>query len=161
MLSARSITQYNQPMDQNPSFPVFPMSFRGILLLSGMYTIAWSAIFRLMGVSIINWLANGNVVEASLPVTYYGGFGIIVGLLIFFSAFYPISWVYLIIAGITGKIILASWFTLGFLPDLGWNKRTAFQLIFNEILWMVPLIVVFLRALQVKTYLKENVDITE
>ena len=79
-------------------------------------------------------------------------------LLIFFSAFYPVSWVYLIIAGITGKIILAIWFSLGFLPDLGWNKRTAFQLIFNEILWLVPLIVIFLRALQVKTYLMKEAE---
>lgn len=86
-------------------------------------------------------------------MVYYGGFGILVGLLIFFSSFYPISWVYLIIAGITGKIILASWFALGFLPDLGWNKRTAFQLIFNEIVWLIPLILVFLRGLQVKNYL--------
>ncbi|MEB2773826.1 hypothetical protein SYJ56_00815 [Algoriphagus sp. D3-2-R+10] len=143
-------------MNQSPSFPVFPMYFRGILLLAGMYTIAWSAIFRLMGGSILDWLADGNMIDATLPVTYYGGFGILVGLLIFFSAFYPVSWVYLIIAGITGKIILAIWFALGFIPDLGWNKRIAFQLIFNEILWLIPLIVIFLRGIQVKNYLAEN-----
>tara|TARA_R110002020_G_scaffold401078_3_gene611342 strand:- start:4433 stop:4810 length:378 start_codon:yes stop_codon:yes gene_type:complete len=123
-----------------------------------MYTIAWSAIFRLMGGSIINWLADGKVIEATLPTAYYGGFGILVGLLIFFSAFYPVSWVYLIIAGIAGKIILAIWFALGFIPDLGWQKRAAFQLIFNEILWTAPLIVVFLRALQVKVYLREKLN---
>lgn len=53
-------------------------------------------------------------------------------------------------------MILAIWFALGFLPDLGWNKRTAFQLIFNEIVWLIPLIAVFLRGLQVKNYLAEN-----
>jgi hypothetical protein len=121
-----------------------------------MYTAAWSAIYRLMGNSILTWLANGNEVNAELSLVYYGGFGIVVGFLIFFSAFYPVSWVYLIIAGITGKIILAIWFTLGFLPDLGWNKRTAFQLIFNEVVWIIPLIVVFLRGLQVKNYLSES-----
>ncbi|PZX46921.1 hypothetical protein [Algoriphagus chordae] len=145
-------------MDPKPPFPVFPMHFRGILLLAGMYTIAWSAIFRVMAGPILEWLADGNLIEASLPVTYYGGVGILVGLLIFFSAFYPISWVYLIIAGITGKIILGIWFALGFLPDLGWNKRTAFQLIFNEIGWLIPLIIVFLRALQVKTFLQKEID---
>ncbi|REG87033.1 hypothetical protein [Algoriphagus antarcticus] len=140
-------------MDQSPSFPVFPMHFRGILLLAGMYTIAWSAIYRLTGSSLLTWLANGNEVNSDLSLGYYGGFGIVIGLLIFFSAFYPISWVYLIIAGITGKIILAIWFALAFLPDLGWSKRTGFQLIFNEILWLIPLIVIFLRAIQVKNYL--------
>lgn len=146
-------------MDQKSPFPVFPMHFRGILLLSGMYTIAWSAIFRVMGESIIDWLSNGNVIEATLPTAYYGGFGVLVGLLIFFSAFYPVSWVYLIIAGMAGKIILAIWFALGFIPELGWNKRTAFQLIFNEIVWLIPLIAVFLRGLQVKNYLAENPEI--
>lgn len=140
-------------MDSKPPFPVFPMYFRGILLLAGMYCIAWSAIYRTMGDSFLIWLADGNVVNDELSMAYYGGFGILVGLLIFFSSFYPISWVYLIIAGIAGKIILAIWFALDFLTEIGWNKRTAFQLIFNEILWLIPLIVVFLRGLQVKNYL--------
>ncbi|WP_225586868.1 hypothetical protein [Algoriphagus sp. Y33] len=156
MLNANPTTQDNQPMDQTPSFPVFPMHFRGILLLSGMYTFSWSALYSLIGGSLLEWLANGNLIDANLPVSYYGGFGIVVGLLIFFSAFYPVSWVYLIIAGITGKIILAIWFALSFIPELGWNKRTAFQLIFNETVWLIPLIVVFLRGLQVKNYLIEN-----
>ncbi|SFU09500.1 hypothetical protein SAMN04489724_3904 [Algoriphagus locisalis] len=145
-------------MDQKSPFPVFPMHFRGILLLAGMYSIAWSAIFRLMGGSILGWLADGTTISASLPVTYYGGLGILVGLLIFFSAFYPVSWVYLIIAGIAGKIILAIWFGLDFIPVLGWNKRTVFQLIFNEILWIIPLILVFLRGCQVKNYLAQNTE---
>ncbi|UZD21605.1 hypothetical protein PBT90_19010 [Algoriphagus halophytocola] len=143
-------------MDPKSPFPVFPMHFRGILLLAGMYTLAWSAIFNLMDQSILLWLADGNEQVAELSLRYYGGFGVLVGLLIFFSAFYPISWVYLILAGITGKIILAIWFALGYIPELGWNKRTGFQLIFNEVLWIIPLITVFLRGCQVKNYLAKN-----
>lgn len=143
-------------MDQSPSFPVFPMHFRGILLLAGMYTIAWAAIFRLMDASMLVWLADGSPVVEPLSLKLYGGLGIVVGLMIFFSAFYPISWVYLIIAGITGKIILAIWFALDFLPEIGWNKRTAFELIFNELLWLIPLVVVFLRGLQVNAYLDKE-----
>ncbi len=156
MPSAFGFTQDNQPMDQTPPFPVFPMHFRGILLLAGMYSFSWSALYSLIGGSLLEWLANGSLIDTNLPVSYYGGFGIAVGLLIFFSAFYPISWVYLIIAGITGKIISAIWFGLEFIPELGWNKRTAFQLIFNEILWIIPLIVVFLRGCQVKNHLAQN-----
>ncbi|MDF2156339.1 hypothetical protein [Algoriphagus sp. CAU 1675] len=143
-------------MDQKPTFPVFPMHFRGILLLAGMYTIAWSAFFKWFGPALLTWLAIDNGVMDNLPASYYGSFGLVVGLLIFISAFYPVTWVYLIMAGITGKIILAIWFSLGFLPELGWNKRTGFHLIFNEILWLVPLCPVFLRALQVKQYLKSH-----
>ncbi|WP_144606099.1 hypothetical protein [Algoriphagus algorifonticola] len=140
-------------MDQKPAFPIFPMYFRGLLLLAGMYTIAWSAFFKWFGPELINWLAINGDLASTLPANWYGSIGLIVGLVIFVSAFYPVSWVYLIIGGIAGKIILAIWFSLGFLPDIGWNKRSGFHLIFNELLWLIPLIVIFLRGLQVRAYL--------
>ena len=141
-------------MDEQKPFPVFPMHFRGILLLAGMYTIAWSAFFKWFGPNLVSWLAMGNSDLIELPSAYYGTFGILVGIIIFVSAFYPVSWVYLIIAGITGKLILAIWFSLGFLPEIGWNKRSGFHLIVNELVWLIPLILIFLRALQVKNYLE-------
>lgn len=140
-------------MDEQTPFPVFPMHFRGILLLAGMYTIAWSAFFKWFGSELVSWLAMGSKEFTSLPSEYYGIFGIVVGLIIFVSAFYPVSWVYMIIAGIAGKIILAIWFTLGFLPEIGWNKRSGFHLLINELVWLIPLITIFLRGLQVKNYL--------
>ncbi len=143
-------------MDQKPTFPVFPMYYRGLLLLSGMYTIAWSAFFKWFGPALLNWFTINSGVSDNLPASYYGSFGILVGLLVFVSAFYPVSWVYMIIGGITGKIILAIWFTLGFVPDLGWNKRTGFHLLFNELIWVGPLVLVFLRALQVKAFLQTD-----
>lgn len=143
-------------MDQKPNFPIFPMHFRGLLLLAGMYTIAWSAFFRWFGDALMGWLAMDSTFAMELPAHWYGNLGLVVGFVIFVSAFYPVSWVYLIIGGIAGKIILAIWFGLGFLPDLGWNKRTGFHLIFNEIVWLLPLILVFLRGLQVKDYLVKN-----
>lgn len=143
-------------MDQNADFPKFPMHFRGLLLLTGVYTISWSALYRMIGPELMRWFALGNENLASLPFSYFGAFGILVGLAIFMSAFYPVSWVWLILAGITGKLVTAIWFTLGFAPELDWNKRTIFHLVFNELIWLIPLILVFLRALQVKNYLKET-----
>ena len=87
-------------MDQKPEFPVFPMYFRGLLLLAGMYTIAWSAFYKWFGPTLLKWLTIGNGSIEGLPASYYGNFGIVVGLIIFVSAFYPVSWVYLIITGI-------------------------------------------------------------
>ncbi|NVJ87171.1 MAG: hypothetical protein HWE15_12745 [Algoriphagus sp.] len=143
-------------MDQKAQFPIFPMHFRGLLLLAGMYTVAWSAFFNWFGPELIAWLAESPGEVFDLPAKYYGMFGIVVGLVLFVSAFYPVSWVYLILAGITGKVILAIWFSLGFLPELGWNKRTGFHLIVNELLWLIPLVIIFLRALQVKEYLRKQ-----
>ena len=143
-------------MDQNPSFPVFPMHFRGLLLLAGMYTIAWSAFYKWFGPQLLKWMAMGGNGIENLPFNYFGSLGILIGLTIFVSAFYPVSWVWLILAGITGKLITAIWFILGFLPDLSWNKRTVFHLVFNELIWLVPLIITFLRSLQVKNYLNQT-----
>lgn len=143
-------------MDQKPDFPIFPMHFRGLLLLAGMYTIAWSAFFKWFGEELIGWLAMAPEQLFEVPAMWYGNLGLLIGLIIFISAFYPVSWVYLILAGITGKIILAIWFSLGFLPELNWNKRTGFHLIFNELLWLIPLVLIFLRALQVREYLRKE-----
>ncbi len=143
-------------MDQKPPFPIFPMHFRGLLLLAGIYTIAWSAFYKWFGPELLKWMAMGSADLEAMPFNYFGSFGLVVGLVIFVSAFYPVSWVWLILAGITGKLISASWFTLGFAPDLGWNKRSIFQLVFNELLWLIPLILTFLRALQVRNYLNQS-----
>ena len=143
-------------MDQKPSFPVFPMHFRGLLLLAGIYTICWSAFYRYAGEELLRWLSMGNTELAPLPYSYFGIFGIVLGLVIFVSAFYPVSWVWLILAGITGKLITAIWFSLGFVPELGWNKRSIFHLAFNELIWLIPLILIFLRSLQVKNYLNQT-----
>lgn len=143
-------------MDQKSLFPIFPMHFRGLLLLAGMYTIAWSAFYKWFGPELLKWMAMGNAELAELPNNYFGSFGIVVGLVIFISAFYPVSWVWLILGGITGKLVSAIWFTLGFAPDLSWNKRSIFHLVFNELLWLIPLILIFLRALQVKNYLNQT-----
>ncbi len=143
-------------MDQKSPFPVFPMHFRGLLLLAGIYTIAWSAFYKWLGPELLKWMAMGNPALESISSNLFGSFGIVVGLVIFVSAFYPVSWVWLILAGITGKLVSAIWFSLGFAPDLGWNKRSIFHLVFNELLCLIPLIVTFLRALQVKNYLKQS-----
>ncbi len=131
------------------------MHYRGLLLLAGMYSIAWSAFYVYFGETLVNWMAMGLIPSSSLPSYFFGIFGMAVGLVIFFAAFYPVSWVWLILIGISGKIILALWFTLGFIPDVGWNKRSIFHLVGNELLWLIPLTLIFLRSLQVRNYLKE------
>ena len=143
-------------MDQKPEFPVFPMYFRGLLLLSGMYTFAWSAFYKWFGSSLLPWLSMDEGVTLDLNSNWFGSFGLIVGILIFISAFYPVSWFKVMIAGLTGKVLMAIWFAVFFIPTLGWNKRTGFELFFNEIFWLIPLGIILWRAKKVKTYLSEK-----
>jgi hypothetical protein len=143
-------------MDQKAPFPILPMHFRGLLLLAGMYTIAWSAFFKWYGPTVVKWLSMNPDGFEVVSASYYGTFGIVVGLVIFVSAFYPVSWIYMIAAGIIGKVILALWFSFGFLPAIGWNKRSGFHLLFNELLWLIPLALILLRAHKVKDFLLKN-----
>lgn len=136
--------------------PTYPMPMRGMLLLIGMYTFAWAAFFRYFGPDLLRWFSMEKGFVASASPTTMGSIGMLVGFLIFLSAFYPISWRYLTLAGIIGKMLLLAWFLGQFLPELGWNKRTIFHVGFSEIFWMIPLIVVYFRALKVKKYLENQ-----
>jgi hypothetical protein len=139
-------------MDQQT--PSFSMAMRGILLMGGMYTVAWAAFFKYLDDDLLLWLSLNPQFESSADASWLGVFGLFVGLAIFLSAFYPLSWRHLIIVGIAGKVISATWFILEFSPILGWNKRTYFYLFFNEILWMILLTIVLIRSIKVYQYIK-------
>lgn len=142
-------------MDKNSIMPSFPMPMRGLLLLTGMYTFAWSAFYRYFGDDLLKWLSMNSTEALDLNGRIFGSIGMLIGFLIFLSAFYPISWHYLIIVGIAGKLLLAGWFLFSFIPELGWNKRSIFHLVFNELLWLIPLSIILFRSIRVKKYLKE------
>ncbi|WP_114748330.1 hypothetical protein [Pleomorphovibrio marinus] len=139
--------------EKKVNHPTFSMPLRGILLLGGIYTFIWGAFFKWFGDALLSWLAMGESIEASSNV--FGTFGMIVGALIFLSAFYPFSWIYLMLAGTLGKVVSALWFVFIYLDLVGWNKRSIFHLTFNELVWIIPLFFILYRANQVKKYLRD------
>ncbi|WP_245553430.1 hypothetical protein [Echinicola vietnamensis] len=142
----------------DPTMPRYTMPMRGIILLSGMLTVAWGAFFKWMGEPLVSWLAMFPDEPVVLDTSVYGSFVLIIGFLLFLSAFYPISWIYLTMVGIGGKLISAIWFVLYYVDIIGWNKRTIFHLGFNELFWLIPLSYVLWKALVVKGYLKTLED---
>ncbi|SHM65148.1 hypothetical protein SAMN04488057_102486 [Cyclobacterium lianum] len=130
------------------------MPHRGLLLLSGIYALLWGAFFRWFGPAVLGWLAMETSVPADTGTLIYGSIGMAAGLLLFLSAFYPISWIYLMGIGMLGKIISLLSFLSLYLGALGWNKRVAFHLLFNEAIWLIPLAIILWRALKVKKFLK-------
>jgi hypothetical protein len=145
-------------MDKNSITPTFPMPLRGLLLLTGMYTFAWSAFFRYFGEDFLKWLSMNPAYSAESSTNVFGIIGMILGFLIFMSAFYPISWQYLILVGIAGHLVLLVWVLVAFIPELGWNKRTIFQVGFNQTIWVFLLSYIFFRSVKVKKYLKTLKD---
>jgi len=147
-------------MEKNiPNYPQFTMPMRGIILIAGMYTVAWGAFFKWFGPALWNWFSFGQS-SVARDTNVFGSFGLIVGIVLFLSAFYPINWRWLLLAGIIGKVLLALWFGIFYLDILGWNKRTGFHLIFNELIWLPPLTYIFMRSLKVTEYLK-SIEITK
>jgi len=141
-------------MEKNiPNYPQFTMPMRGIILIAGMYTVAWGAFFKWFGSALMSWFSFGQL-AVPVDTNVFGSFGLVVGIIIFLSAFYPINWRWLLLAGIIGKLILALWFGFQYLDLLGWNKRTGFHLIFNELIWIIPLSYIFNRSIKVTAYLK-------
>lgn len=143
----------NNPSD-TPGFPMFTMSNRGILLLSGIYTAAWAAFFKWFGPQLFSWLSMQAYLEDSMPTGFYGAIGIIAGVSLLLSAFYPISWIYLLAAGVFGKLVSILTFLLLYMPNLEWNKRIAFHLIFNEALCLLLIGIMLWKAWQVRKYLQ-------
>ncbi len=137
---------------QHENHPVLGMPLRGILLLCGIYTFIWGAFFRWFGEALINCLAMGETVQAA--TTIYGTLGMVVGACIFLAAFYPLSWIYLILAGIVGKLGSSIWFLVAYQDLVGWNKRSVFHLVFNEWIWLIPLGIILYKAKQVKEFLR-------
>lgn len=140
-------------MTEKPSIPVFGMPMRGTLLLAGVYTFIWGAFFKWFGSAVLGWMSMGGALEA-LSTNAYGSFGMLTGFLIFLSAFYPFSWVYLIGAGIIGKLVSAIWFLTAYSEAVTWNKRSVFYLFANELIWLVPLIIIGYKAVQGRKYLR-------
>lgn len=142
----------NNTIEEN-SFPIFTMANRGILLLCGIYTIAWAGLFKWFGPALFSWLAMQSDLDTMMTTGWYGTIGIISGVLLFLSAFYPVSWIYLIAIGLTGKLISIISFLLVYMPNLEWNKRIGFHLIFNETLFFILIAAMLWKAWEVKKYL--------
>jgi hypothetical protein len=84
--------------------------------------------------------------------------GIIAGILLLLSAFYPISWIYLTAIGLFGKLITLLTFFILYMPNLEWNKRIGFHLFFNELLCLLLVAGMLWKAWQVKKYLQTLPD---
>ncbi|WP_339903630.1 hypothetical protein [uncultured Cyclobacterium sp.] len=142
----------NNTKEEN-NFPIFTMANRGILLLCGIYTIAWAGLFKWFGPALFSWLAMQSDFDTMMNTGWYGTIGIIAGVLLFLSAFYPVSWIYLLAIGLTGKLISIISFLLVYLPNLEWNKRIGFHLFFNESLFLLLIAAMLWKAWKVKKYL--------
>lgn len=139
-------------MIQSQTAPIFGMPLRGVLLLAGVYTFIWGAFFKWFGPTILAWMASEPIPDG-LTTNAFGTFGMLIGFLIFLSAFYPFSWVYLIGVGVLGKLISASWFLLAYSEVVSWNKRSLFYLIANDLIWIIPLAIIGFKAIQGRRYL--------
>ncbi|WP_226389822.1 hypothetical protein [Penaeicola halotolerans] len=141
-------------MQTNENIPVFTMPMRGILLLAGIYNLAWGLFIKFFPEAFFQWMMMAKV--NTPKIIEWQGMGVIFfGILYVFSAFYPIRSYLVIGLGAASKVLGAAWFFF-FVIDMELNKRLIFHLIANDLIWFIPLLVIFLRAKKVRNHLIET-----
>ncbi len=117
---------------------------RGVLLLAGIYNLAWGLFIYNFPAAFVNWLSQGAMNEGSSLVTYQGlGVLLLAGVFIW-TAIYFHKLGYLIWPAIFLKVAGGPW-TYFILLDGLFTKRFAFHLIMNDLIWVIPLTIIALR----------------
>lgn len=133
---------------ENRSKPFTP-GMRGILLVASFYNFAWGLFIYNFPAAFYQWVTQtqGNY-EQSIE---WQGLGILIfGMVYFISALYPARYWYLIAAGALSKLVGAIWFYVDIM-EFTTTKKFIFHLLMNDLIWVIPLVFLAVRAYQVKS----------
>ncbi|MEQ8713081.1 MAG: hypothetical protein RIC80_08685 [Cyclobacteriaceae bacterium] len=122
---------------------------RGVLLLAGIYNLAWGLFIYNFPEAFISWLSQGAIVAAG-PIIGYQGLGVLLLAGVFlWTAIYFHKLGYLIWVTIGFKLAGGPW-TFYMLLDGLYTKRFLFHLIMNDLIWVIPLTIIALKWTRVK-----------
>jgi hypothetical protein len=111
---------------------------RGVLLLAGIYNLAWGLFIYNFPDAFIKWLSQRGILEAP-PLVVYQGMGVLLLAGVFvLTAIYFQKLGYLVWVAIVLKLAGGPW-TYYMLLDGFYTKRFLFHLIMNDLIWVIPL----------------------
>ncbi|WKN33238.1 hypothetical protein PZB74_07780 [Porifericola rhodea] len=134
-------------MEEQEELRVEPW-MRGVLLLAGTYNIGWGFFIFNFPESFYQWVSQSEMAVPSI-ISWQGIGVLFFGLLYLAIAIYPSKLVYLLLVGIASKLIGAAWF-YWFVMEGEATKQFLFHLIMNDLVWIPPFAVVFIRILKVR-----------
>ena len=120
---------------------------RGVLLLAGIYNLAWGFFIYHFPNSFYQWVTETE--NPALPVIEWQGLGVLFfGFIYVATAIYPRKLWYLVIAGILSKLLGGIWFYFVVMQQTVTNKFL-FHLIMNDWVWVIPFTIIAVRAWKV------------
>ncbi|MEM9671528.1 MAG: hypothetical protein AAF992_02985 [Bacteroidota bacterium] len=142
--------QQESPLRQSPSYLPLRVEpwMRGLLLLAGAYNIGWGAFIYYLPASFYQWVTESTSTVPAL-IKWQGAGVLLFGVAYVVGAVYPRRFWWIVPLGILSKTVGA----IGFYYIVMHQSITRpylFHLIMNDLVWLIPLTIIFVRMLQVR-----------
>jgi hypothetical protein len=138
--------QRQLPLRQSP-LRVEPW-MRGILLLAGAYNIGWGTFIYYLPASFYQWVTEDTSTVPAL-IKWQGAGVLLFGIAYVVVAVYPRRFWWIVLLGILSKTMGAIGFYF-IVMHQSITRPYLFHLIMNDLLWLIPFTIIFVRMLQVR-----------
>ncbi len=144
----------NQKLTPTQEEPLrFEPWMRGLLLIAGIYNLAWGFFIYNFPNAFYQWVTR--LESPAVSIIIWQGLGVMIfGVLYVLIAIYPKKLWYLIVLGMLSKAVGAVWF-YAYIMDMRVTKQFYFHLIMNDLIWILPFIVMVIRAARVYGFIKK------
>lgn len=117
---------------------------RGVLLLAGVYNLAWGVFIYNFPDAFYSWLTEQNA-AASRLIVYQGAGTFIFGIIYVITALYPVRFWYLILLGFVSKLsgAIGAYFLI---IETNITSHFIFHVLVNDLAWLFPLGIITYRA---------------
>ncbi len=117
---------------------------RGVLLIGAVYNVAWALFLYWQPGSYVKWISEGEQIEN--PWVIYQAIGVaIIGLFMFMGTLYPLKLRWLILASFIAKLT-GGFLVYHFIMQSAINKKFIFHVLMNDLVWLIPLLLISLAA---------------
>ena len=135
-------------MEDNSFPPRVEPWMRGMLLLMGAYNIGWGIFIYAFPDSFYQWLTQTE--QLAPPLITWQGLGVLAfGVAYMLIALYPTRLWFLVGLGFLSKFFGAIGFYFVIMQQ-NITKKYIFHLIMNDLIWLIPLGIIFIKIMQVR-----------
>lgn len=121
---------------------------RGLLLLTGAYNVGWGAFIYYFPASFYQWVTE-RYTELPALIEWQGLGVLLFGIAYILAAIYPRRFWWVVPLGILSK----SFGAIGFyflIMDQTLTPTYLFHLIMNDLFWLIPLTIIFVRIMKIR-----------
>ncbi len=135
-------------MEDHKSLRAIEPWMRGLLLVAGTYNVGWGVFIYVFPNSFYQWITQTEQL-APVLITWQGLGVLAFGVAYLLAAVYPMRLWFLIGLGFISKLVGAVGFYF-VVMEQNFTKKYIFHLIMNDMVWLIPLGIIFVRIWQIK-----------